>query len=195
MKILRSSTIFVLGMFMLPLLARAQDTGYITGLVTDASGAAVIGAQVTVTNEGHSLRQVVTTNGNGEYVVAGLRAGTYSVEVSAKGFKKFLEQKVVLAAGEKRSVDVKLEIGSLVAEVIVESDAAPAIETQSSELSTTITGKQVTQLELNGRNFSQLIILTPGVSNQTFSETGTDEGQTGLGGNVSFSVNGGRTEY
>src|SRR6185437_14893088 len=65
------------------------------------------------------------------------------------------------------------------------------VETQSSELASTITGKEVSQLELNGRNFTQLVTLTPGVSNQT----GQDEGTVGVYGNVSFSMNGGRVEY
>src|SRR6185437_2044954 len=65
------------------------------------------------------------------------------------------------------------------------------VETQSSELAGTISGKEVSQLELNGRNFTQLVTLTPGVSNQT----GQDEGTVGVYGNVSFSMNGGRVEY
>ena len=65
------------------------------------------------------------------------------------------------------------------------------VETQSSELSGTVTGKEITQLELNGRNFTQLATLVPGVSNQS----GQDDAGVGVGGNVSFSMNGGRTEY
>jgi hypothetical protein len=86
-------------------------------------------------------------------------------------------------------------VGKVNEQIVVEADAAPAVETQSSELSNTIGAKQVSQLELNGRNFTQLVILAPGVSNQTFSQTGTDEGVVGISGNVSYSVNGGRTEY
>ena len=65
------------------------------------------------------------------------------------------------------------------------------METQSSELAGTVTGKEITQLELNGRNFTTLVTLVPGVSNQT----GMDEPQVGINGNVGFSMNGGRTEY
>src|SRR4029077_18258490 len=65
------------------------------------------------------------------------------------------------------------------------------VETQSSELAGTVNGKEISQLELNGRNFTQLVTLTPGVSNQT----GQDEGTVGINGNVSFSINGGRVEY
>jgi hypothetical protein len=75
--------------------------------------------------------------------------------------------------------------------VIVEGENVAQVETQSSELAGTVTGKEITQLELNGRNFTTLVTLVPGVSNQT----GMDEPQVGINGSVAFSMNGGRTEY
>src|SRR5204862_7301048 len=74
---------------------------------------------------------------------------------------------------------------------IVQGTEVAQVETQSSELSGVVTGKEISQLQLNGRNFTQLVTLVPGVSNQT----GQDEGTVGVYGNVSFSMNGGRTEY
>ena len=84
-----------------------------------------------------------------------------------------------------------LQVGAATTEVIVQGENVAQVETQSSELAGTVTGKQITQLELNGRNFTQLVTLVPGVSNQT----GQDEAQVGVNGNVGFSMNGGRTEY
>ncbi len=179
----------------LPFLARGQDTGYITGTVTDKSGGTVPDADVTVANAARGITRKVKTNSSGDYVAAGLPAAKYSVSVAAKGFAKYEENDISLAAGEKRRVDVRLEVGAVSEKVVVEANSAPTVETQSSEISNTIGAKQVSQLELNGRNFSQLVILAPGVSNQTFTDTGTDEGGVGIAGNVAYSVNGGRTEY
>jgi len=195
MKIIRLLAFSIAAALSLPFLAHAQDTGYITGTVTDPSGGIIVGAEVTVSNEARGISHTVKTNASGEYLVAGLPAASYEVAVLASGFAKFEEANVVLAAGEKLRVDVRVSIGKVSEKMTVEASSAPAVETQSSELSDTIGSKQIGQLELNGRNFSQLIILSPGVSNATFSQTGTDEGLVGVLGNVSYSINGGRTEY
>ena len=98
---------------------------------------------------------------------------------------------MILRVAEKTRVNVVLQVGAVNTEVIVQGQEVAQVETQSSDLGGTVTGKEITQLELNGRNFTQLITLVPGVSNQT----GQDEAGVGVSGNVSFSVNGGRTEY
>jgi len=171
--------------------ARAQDTGYISGTVTDKSGAAVAGAEVTLTNISGSITHATTTNGDGAYVIAGLPGDTYNLTISAKGFQKYTAQKVKLDVAEKARVDVQLTVGAITEEVVVTGESVAQVETQSSALGDAITGKQVQQLELNGRNFTQLATLAPGVVN----ETGQDEGKVGVAGNVAFSINGGRTEY
>jgi hypothetical protein len=174
----------------LPLSSHAQDTGYISGTVTDKSGAAVVGASVTIAGAGNLTRDT-TTNGDGAYTVAGLPGGSYDVVVTAAGFQKFTAQKVVLDVAQKIRVDVQLTVGLVTTEVVVTGDSIAQVETQSSEIGATITGKQIDQLILNGRNFTQLVTLTPGVVNQT----GYDDGKVGVYGNVSFSMNGGRNEY
>ena len=194
MKLLRVA-LCISSVLTLPFLARAQDAGYITGTVTDKSGGTVAGADVMVENAGRGISRKVKTNTSGEYLVAGLPATKYAVTVEAKGFETYQETDITLAAGEKRRVDIRLTVGAVSEKVVVEAGSAPAVETQSSELSNTIAAKQVSQLELNGRNFTQLVILAPGVSNQTFSQTGTDEGGVGISGIITYSVNGGRTEY
>ena len=174
----------------LPLASRAQDTGYISGTVSDKSGAAVVGAAVTVTGAG-GLTRNTSTNGDGAYTVAGLPGGTYDVVVIATGFQKFTAQKVVLDVAEKRRIDIQLTVGTISSEIVVTGDSIAQVQTESSEIGSTITGKQIEQLELNGRNFTQLVTLSPGVVNQT----GTDDGVVGVYGNVAYSMNGGRTEY
>jgi hypothetical protein len=173
----------------LPLALRAQDTGYISGTVTDKSGAAVAGAEVVITNTAGSLTRTTTTNTDGAYVVAGLPGATYNIGVTAKGFQKFIA-KVVLDVAQKARVDVQLTVGA-VTEVVEVTGAAAAVETSSSDLSNTITGRQISELEMNGRNFTQLVNLAPGV----VSQTGQDDPQVGVYGNVAYSMNGGRTEY
>ena len=88
-------------------------------------------------------------------------------------------------------MDASLSVGEVKTLVTVEGTAATQVGTESSEVSGVVTGKQISQIVLNGRNFTQLITLTPGVSNQT----GQDEGTVGVYGSVGFTVNGGRTEY
>jgi len=80
----------------LPLASHAQDTGYISGTVTDKSGAAVVSAEVVITNTAGSLTRTTTTNSDGAYVVAGLPGSTYNLVVTAKGFQKYSASKVVL---------------------------------------------------------------------------------------------------
>ena len=159
--------------------------------MTDATGAAVSGASVTIANPEHGITRQMSTNSTGEYNQSGLPAGTYNVVVTAPGFKKFEARAVKLDVAEKARVDVSLQVGAASTEVVVEGSAVAQVETQSSDLSGTITGTQISQLQLNGRNFTQLVTLTPGVSNQT----GQDEGTVGVYGNVSYSMNGGRVEY
>src|SRR5438445_3291460 len=169
----------------------AQDTASITGTVTDPSGAAVKGAQVRVSSPDRGIDHTVPTNDSGDYLVAGLPPGPVVVDVTAQGFKKYEATGVILRVGQKARTDITLQVGASNTVVEVEGTAVGQVETQSSDLTGTVTGKQITQLELNGRNFTQLVTLVPGVSNQT----GQDEGTVGVYGNVSFSINGGRVEY
>jgi hypothetical protein len=169
----------------------AQDTGSITGTVKDPSGAAVANADVVVTSPEHGIDRHTTSNSSGDYNESALPGGTYDVIVTASGFKKYQAKGVKLDVAQKARVDIPLEVGAATTEVTVEGTDVAQVETQSSDLSATVNGKEISQLELNGRNFTQLVTLTPGVSNQT----GQDEGTVGVYGNVSYSMNGGRVEY
>ncbi len=175
----------------LPIASRAQDTGYITGTVIDNSGAAISGATVIIATITGNLTRDTVTNAEGVYTVAGLPGATYSITVSATGFQKYIAKRVVLDVAQKARIDIQLQVGAVTQEVVVSGDDVAQVETQSAELGSTITGKMVEKLELNGRNFTQLVTLTPGV----VSQTGQDEGTVGIAGNVAYSINGGRTEY
>src|SRR5437764_13778898 len=191
MKFRRIYPLALLASLCVSTLVLAQDTAQVTGTVTDSSGAAVPGAQVSVTIPEKGIDRTTTTNDSGDYLAAGLPPGPVNISVVAKGFNKYEAKGVILRVGQKARNDVQLKVGSTNTEVTVEGQNVAQVETQSSDLSGTVTGKQITQLELNGRNFTQLVTLVPGVSNQT----GQDEGAVGVAGNVAFSVNGGRTEY
>ena len=170
--------------------AWAQNTGSITGMVKDSSGGAVADAAVVVTNPDHGINRQTVTNSTGEYNVSGLPAGSYDVIVTATGFKKYQVKGVVLDVAQKANVDAVLEVGTVSTEVEVQGTTV-AVETQTSDLTSTVNGTEISQLLLNGRNFTQLVTLASGVNNQT----GHDEGSVGMSSNTSYSINGGRTEY
>ncbi|MGA8027970.1 MAG: carboxypeptidase regulatory-like domain-containing protein, partial [Bryobacteraceae bacterium] len=171
-------------------LAYGQE-GSLTGSVRDRTGAVIPNAGVTVTNVQQGWTRSVATNATGDYLVPGLPAGSYDIAVKAPGFDQYLVKGLVLRVAEKARADATLVLGQVSTEVTVAGANVAQVQTESAELSGVVTNKQINQLVLNGRNFTQLITLIPGVSNQT----GQDEGQVGVAGSVAFSVNGGRTEY
>jgi Carboxypeptidase regulatory-like domain/TonB-dependent Receptor Plug Domain len=165
-----------------------QDTASITGTVRDPTGASIPDARVTVSSAERGIHRVNTTNKRGEYLVSALPPGSYNLTIAARGFKNFKAEDVILRVAQKARADATLEIGVATTETRVEGTQVAQVETQSSELAGTVTAKQITQLELNGRNFTQLVTLVPGVSG------GTDEGLVGIQF-LPFNFNGGRLEY
>jgi hypothetical protein len=180
-----------LAMLCMAFVAKAQDTGYISGTVTDKTGAAVVGAEVVISSTNGSSTHATTTNGDGAYLVAGLPGGSYNIAVTGRGFSRYSAKDVVLDVAQKIRVDIQLTVGTITEEVVVTGESVAQVETQSSDLNSTITGKQIDNLVLNGRNFTQLVNLAPGV----VSQTGQDDAKVGVYGNVAYSMNGGRTEY
>src|SRR5437016_12981066 len=124
----------------LPLASRAQDTGYISGTVTDKSGAAVVGAEVVITNTAGSLTRTTTTNADGAYVVPGLPGATYNISVTAKGLQKYSATKVVLDVAQKIRVDVQLAVGAVTAEVEPTGERVTEDDTKRSDLPSTLPG-------------------------------------------------------
>ena len=169
--------------------AWAQDTGTISGTVTDVSGGVIPEAAVKVISSA-GLKSVATDD-QGNYSVAGLAAGTYEVSISKPGFSDFDASGLVLIAGQTLRLDAKLEPAREATQITVSGQRAAEVETGTAQITGTITRQELTQIGLNGRNFTQLITLAPGVSNQT----GQDEALVGVKGSVKYSVNGGRVEY
>lgn len=163
--------------------------GTISGTVSDATGAVLVNATVTL-QSATGISASAVTDAQGTYTFKEVPAGTYDLSVTAPGFKKFDAPNISLA-GQELPLDASLEPAGTETQVNVESQNVSQVETETAEVSGTITQKEVTTLGLNGRNFTQLIALTPGVSNQT----GQDEAKVGVVGSVKYSVNGGRVEY
>ena len=182
-------------MLMLALIASSSalaQTARISGLVTDPQGAVIPGAAVQVLSQDSTIKRDAETDAEGNYVVPYLPAGKYRVLVQAPGFGSAASEAIPLAAGQMFVFNVQLLIATENSEVTVSANATQTrIELDSASNSTTLSNEEVTGLGLNGRNFSQLITMAPGVSNQT----GQDEAKVGVAGSAKFSVNGGRVEY
>jgi hypothetical protein len=158
------------------------------GSVTDQSSAVIQGGTAVATGSAGAV--TVNINARGRYVLNGLLPGQYKLNISAAGFAPF-DTVVTLSPDQALEIDATLQPPSSKTEVNVESSNAAQVETESATVSGTITEKEVLETGLNGRNFTQLIALAPGVSNQT----GQDEAKVGVAGSVKYSVNGGRVEY
>jgi hypothetical protein len=169
-----------------PLGARAQVlTATLSGVVTDSSGAVIPNATITVTEDGVAgVSRTVHSDATGNYSITNLAAGTYTVTITAAGFEGFKAQHVVLNVAQKRGLNAVLKVGSASTTVTVNASAV-AVNTQSAAEAGTLTGKQIHELELAGRNFQELVTLQPGVVNQMGDETSA--------GNTAMSVNGART--
>jgi hypothetical protein len=162
----------------------------ISGTITDQTGAVIAGAKAVLTNTaGEKLE--TQSDEKGVYKFAQLKAGTYTLVVTAPNFAQKTFDNTTLPAGLDLNLDAQLEPASEKQEVSVEASTVGKVETETSTVSGTITQKEVVSIGLNGRNFTQLIALAPGVSNQT----GQDEAKVGVTGSVKYSVNGGRVEY
>ncbi|MGB7210143.1 MAG: carboxypeptidase regulatory-like domain-containing protein [Pyrinomonadaceae bacterium] len=172
-----------------------EITGSIVGIVRDAAGAAVPGANVTITDpsKGGIVIRSATTNDSGEYSAPNLPISTYSVTVEAANFKKAVRTEVKVDVGQRRGVDVTLEAGNINETVTVTADAA-SVDLQSATSGTVINGDQVREIPINNRNFVQLVALAPGVTNdladQVYVGTTNPDGQANI---VSISVNGARS--
>jgi len=164
------------------------QTGDILGIVTDATGASVPGATVTITDTDTGMARQVKTDDQGRYDATDLQIGNYQVEVSMQGFAPQVQKGVVLAIGEKLVSDFKLQVGTVTQEVTVSSTVAPQVNTTTSEVGGLVNQNQLQELPLNGRDYEQLFTLVPGVQQLTAVQTGAN-----FGAAPRFSVAGSRT--
>ena len=173
-----------------PFAAHGQDiTAALRGTVADAQGAAVAGADVTVTSSATAFTRSVTTGPDGVYNFPDLPLGTYKIRASHSGFQAEEQTGIVLHVADSRVINFTLKVGAISEQVTVEANALQ-VETTSGDLSGLIEGNQVTQLPLNGRNFMQLVTLVPGVAaGPQFSAQAK-----GLKGGSDLSISGGAVD-
>lgn len=174
----------------------AQEiTGSIVGSVRDSNGGAVAGATVTITDpsKNNIVVRTITTGEDGDFSAPNLGISVYQITVEAANFKKTVKNDIKVDVGQRRTVDIVLEAGRIEETVTVEADPV-AVDLQSPTNGTVINGTQVTELSINNRNFTQLVTLAPGVSNdlsdQVYQGTVNPEGQANT---VQISVNGARS--
>ncbi len=144
------------------LLVAQSELATLTGTVTDASGAVVANAEVTLTNEGTSLATSSHTNEVGRYFISNVRPGVYTVAVSATGFKKHVQSGVVLQVNQTARLDITLEVGAVTEEISVTA-GAPLLQTETSDRGAVIDERKMVELPLNGRDYNILATLSPGV--------------------------------
>lgn len=171
-----------------------QQTASLTGQVTDSTGAAIPGAQVTVGNPEKGTKVTVTTDERGNYLIPELEpADHYQITVTKAGFKSTIQRDVVLQIAQSAKIDLKVDVGDVNESVTVTGEP-PQLDTQTSSLGQVITGATVDNLPLNGRSTFRLIALTPGV---TFSQSAYGQfGDVAVNStwDTNFSINGGRAQ-
>jgi hypothetical protein len=170
-----------------PFAAYAQDiTAAVRGTVTDEQGAAIAGADVTVTNPDTSFSRSVTTGPDGVYNFPDLPLGAYKIRATHSGFKAEEQTGIVLHVADSRVINFALRVGAVTEQVTVEANAIQ-VETTSGDLTGLIEGNQVRQLPLNGRNFMELVTLVPGVA----TGEGFSAQAKGIKGGSDISISGG----
>ncbi len=145
-----------------PELLAQSSRGTILGTVRDPSGASVPGTKVTVTNLGTNIAFNYETDDTGNYYVPSLLPGRYRVEAEKAGFKKFIVAEVIVEVNQTARVDVNLEVGRA-AETVEVQGASPLVQTDTATLGQVVTNRQVIELPLNGRDFTNLLRLNVGV--------------------------------
>jgi hypothetical protein len=158
---------------LLALVCWASINGAISGVVTDSAGAALKGAKVVATNTETGVTTELATDDQGFYNLPALSVGTYNLEISHAGFKTFKQTALTIDANSALRVDAVLQVGAITETVEVTSTAVH-VETESTQMGEVITGKSMTAVPLNGRAYTDLLALQPGVSPYTSADvTGT----------------------
>jgi hypothetical protein len=191
-KVIRLALIVcVLGLcLVISLPSRAQVAGgTLSGTITDPSGSVVPNAEVAIKNSATGISRNVTTNADGFYSAANLVPGNYEVSVSAPGFNNEIKKGIVINVGAQPVFNLVLQIGSVSNRVEVTTEA-PTVQLTSSDISATVNATTVRELPLNGRSWTDLAALQPGVATiqtQPSFATGADRGNRGFGQQLTIS--------
>jgi len=172
--------------------AWGQVGAALSGTVADQSQSAVMGAAVTVKNNGTGAVRGTTTDGAGQYQVVALPVGEYEIHITKNGFAEAIRTGVHLVVGQDAVVDVTLSVGSVSQQLTVTADAPP-VSLSTTDISGLVGEQQVRNLPLNGRSFDELLTLNPGVVNFTWEKTGGIGVSNSTMGN-NFAVSGNRPQ-
>ena len=170
--------------------ARSQENATITGTVVDTTGAAVPNVAISLTNQATGQVRETVSNNDGIYSFVNVGVGHFTLSASAAGFQKFTSTDIVVNTAQTLKVDVRLTVGSEGQTVTVQANALQ-VQSETSELSTLISGAQVTQLATNGRNVTSLAALGLGVSNNLPAFSGVNALTSASG----ISFNGTRSQH
>src|SRR6202140_2564823 len=166
-------TVFVFAISPSP--AWAQATAALNGTVRDSAGAVVTEATVVLHNRDTNLDRTATTNSVGAYVMPDVQPGNYDLKVTKAGFGPSIKSGITLVVNQTATYDFALKAGGVNAVVEVQANAVE-LETSTAELGVAVVKEQVNDLPLNGRNFTQLLNLTPGVSTVNVSQNSATSG-------------------
>lgn len=187
----RIAAVFLMCGIYLSVPADAQVAGgTLSGTITDPSDKFVPQAQIAITNVATGITTTVTTNSDGFYIAANLLPGEYQVTVSASGFTTESRKGISLTVGAQQVFNLILQVGSAAKTVVEVTTEAPAVQLASSDISAVVTANTVRELPLNGRSWTDLAALQPGVSTiqtQPSFSTGADRGNRGFGQQLTIS--------
>src|SRR5215475_6429879 len=176
--------------FATPLNLEAQVTGAtISGTVTDTSGRVIPDARIVITNTATSISRSLTTNADGFFTVPNLLAGSYDLSFSAPGFRTDVKKAIALTVGQAATLDLTMQVGAAIETVQVQTESAD-VELNSSHIGAVVNATTVRELPLNGRSWTDLAALQPGVSTihtQPDFSAGTDRGNRGFGQQLAIS--------
>src|SRR5215472_13256781 len=201
---MKRAFLFLFNLLLLSATAFAGITGSISGTVTDPSGGVVAGASVTALNVETGVQSSTKTNAEGFYSFPNLPIGRYSIQVRATGFAELQETNLVLDVNAALRLDAKLKVATATEKVVISATAAQ-VDTQSTQMGELIGRKEMVTLPLNGRDWTELMALQPGVAPQDYVtqagtgySPGTSEGKYSISGGREnangFMVNGANVE-
>jgi Carboxypeptidase regulatory-like domain len=179
----------VLGLLLPISLLHAQDTATIVGTVSDQSGAFVAGAKVTLVNEATQFTRSVETSASGQYVASSIPTGSYVITVANAGFKQLRRTGVALTAASTLTVDLQLSMGAE-SQTVAVFGTAPLLQAQTADVSALVDSRQMTALPLVSRDFTDLVLLTPGAHVGSASNLAQGASGYSMRGGGNYSING-----
>ncbi len=183
--------VLLLGVLAIGDLQAQAEKATLSGTALDASSAVVVGAAIQAKNTNTGIIYSAVTDGQGRYILPDMAVGTYDVSAEKAGFQKMVQTGIMLTVGSRRILDFKLAVGQPVDVVEVQGQAS-TVDTETAAVGTLVATTQMENLPLNGRNFTDLLSLAPGVATVPASAGGGGQSATGYGTSTNYSVSGSR---